>query len=38
MPAEKVVEVHRLAAAKLAREIEEVPLPARRRVLRRDEL
>lgn len=38
MPAEKVVEVHRLAAAKLAKEIEEVPLPARRRVLRRDEL
>jgi hypothetical protein len=38
LPVEEVAEVHSFAAAKLATEIEDVPLPARRRVLRRDEL
>lgn len=37
-PAEEVEEVPMRASAKLAAEREEVPVPARRRVLRRDEL
>lgn len=37
-PAEEIAEVPLLAAEKLAAEIEGVPLPARRRVLNRDEL
>jgi L-lysine epsilon oxidase C-terminal domain len=37
-PAEEVAEVPMRASAKLAAEREEVPVPARRRVLRRDEL
>jgi L-lysine epsilon oxidase-like protein len=37
-PVEEMPEVPLLAAAKLAAEIDEVPLPARRRILNRDEL
>ena len=37
-PAEKVAEIPLLAAKKLEAEMEEVPVPARRRILRRDEL
>ena len=37
-PAEKVAEIPLLAAKKLDAEMDEVPVPARRRILRRDEL
>ena len=37
-PAEDMAEVPLLAAGKLATEIDEVPLPARRRIVGRDEL
>jgi len=37
-PADKVAEIPLLAARKLEAEMDEVPVPARRRILRRDEL
>jgi len=37
-PADKVAEIPLLAAQKLEAEMDEVPVPARRRILRRDEL
>jgi hypothetical protein len=37
-PAEEMAKVPLLAAGKLAAEIDEVPVPARRRIVGRDEL